>query len=85
METSARAITLAAVLLCTAVGGFLASDVLVLKQIGIGIGLTIVLDATVMRCVVVPAYMGIFPAWVTWYAPSPVKRLVRVFGLKESG
>ena len=83
IATSSRAVTMAAVLLCTAVGGFLSSEVLVLKQIGIGIGLTIVLDATIMRCVLVPAYLGIMPAWMNWWAPEPIKRMVAVLGLKH--
>ena len=83
VQTSARAITIAAVLLCTAVGGFLSSEVLVLKQIGIGIGLTIVMDATIMRCVLVPAYIAILPDWMNWWAPEPVKRVVAFLDFKE--
>ena len=83
VQTSARTITIAAVLLCTAVGGFLGSDVLVLKQIGIGIGLTIVMDATLMRCVLVPSYMALLPQEWNWWAPPFVKRAVAIFGLQE--
>jgi RND superfamily putative drug exporter len=83
VQTSARAITIAAVLLCTAVGGFLSSEVLVLKQIGIGIGLTIVMDATIMRCVLVPAYIAVLPDWMNWWAPVPVKRVVAFLDFKE--
>jgi uncharacterized membrane protein YdfJ with MMPL/SSD domain len=41
------------------VGGFLAAKVLLLKQIGVGIGLTIFLDATLIRIILVPAFMAI--------------------------
>ena len=83
IETSAKSVTMAAVLLCTAVGGFLASEILLLKQIGIGIGLTIVIDATFVRCIFVPAAMAAMGADVNWWAPAPVKRLVEYVGLQE--
>ena len=84
IQTSARTVTVAAVLLVVAVGGFLASNVLVLKQIGIGIGLTIVMDATLMRCILVPAYMGLFPPYWNWWAPAPIKKIVDILNLKEN-
>ena len=83
METSARSVTMAALLLCTAVGGFLASEILLLKQIGVGIGLSIVLDATFDRCILVPAAMAVMGGDLNWWAPESVKRVTEYVGLKE--
>jgi RND superfamily putative drug exporter len=74
---------MAALLLCTAVGGFLASEILLLKQIGVGIGLTIVIDATFVRCILVPAAMGVLGGDLNWWAPKPIKDLVEFVGLRE--
>ena len=83
IETSARSVTMAALLLCTAVGGFLAAEILLLKQIGVGIGLTIVLDATVVRCVFVPSVLALMGGKASWYAPKPVTQFVEWCGLLE--
>lgn len=45
--------------------GFLASGVLVLKMIGMGIGLSIVMDATVIRCVLLPSIMAVMGSYVS--------------------
>ena len=82
IQSSASSITLAAILLCSAVGSFLAADVLLLKQIGMGIGLTVMLDATLVRVILVPAVMSLLGDW-NWYAPGPVKRLVAYLDIKE--
>ena len=82
IQTSARAVTMAAMLLCTAVGGFLASELLLLKQIGVGIGLTVLIDATVVRCIFVPAVMALLGD-LNWWAPKPVKDFVSYIGMQE--
>lgn len=74
---------MAALLLCTAVGGFLAAEILLLKQIGVGIGLTIVIDATVVRCVFVPSVLAVMGGDANWWAPKPVKEFVEWCGLLE--
>jgi RND superfamily putative drug exporter len=82
IEESARAITLAALLLCVVLGAFLASKIIILKEIGMGIGLTILLDATIIRCILVPAMMALFGEY-TWWAPKPVQDAVTRLGLME--
>ena len=82
IETGARSVTMAAILMCTAVGGFLASEVLLLKQIGVGIGLTILIDATLVRCIFVPAVMAVLGDFA-WWAPVPVKQFVEYVNLRE--
>jgi RND superfamily putative drug exporter len=82
ISTSGSTVTLAAASLCTAIGGFIASDILVLKQIGMGIGLTIILDATLVRCVIVPALMAVMGDW-NWWAPSPLRAVVKYFDIQH--
>lgn len=82
VSSSARTVSIAALLVCIAIGGLLFSDVIVLKMIGIGIGLTVVLDATIIRCVLIPAVMSIMGTY-TWYAPQSVKKVVEYFGIQE--
>ena len=82
VSSSAKSVSMAAILLCTAIGGFLVSDLIVLKMIGMGIGLTIVLDATVIRCIFLPALLGVLGKY-TWWAPKFVKDAVSYVGLQE--
>lgn len=82
IEESARAITLAALLLCIVLGSFLASQIIALKEIGMGIGLTILIDATVIRCILVPSMMAILGDY-TWWAPKVVQDCVTWAGLME--
>lgn len=82
IEESARAITLAALLLCIVLGSFLASQIIPLKEIGMGIALTILIDATVIRCILVPAMMAILGQY-TWWAPKIVQDFVKIAGLME--
>lgn len=82
IQSSTRSITLAAVLLCATVGSFLAAEVLLLKQIGMGIGLTIFIDATIVRAILVPAAMALMGDY-NWYAPEPIKRFVEYLDIKE--
>jgi uncharacterized membrane protein YdfJ with MMPL/SSD domain len=83
VSSSARSVTVAAILICTAVCGFLASSSIILKMIGMGIGLTIVMDATLIRCVFIPALMSILGP-VTWWAPERVKTIVAYVGIQEA-
>jgi uncharacterized membrane protein YdfJ with MMPL/SSD domain len=82
VSSSARSVTIAAILICTAIGGFLSSKSIILKMIGMGIGLTIVIDATVVRCILIPSAMVTLGDY-TWYAPAPIKKFVKYFGLEE--
>ena len=82
VSSSAKSVSMAAILLCTAIGGFLVSDLIVLKMIGMGIGLTVVLDATIIRCIFLPALLGVLGKY-TWWAPKFVKDAVSYVGLQE--
>lgn len=82
ISSSARSVTIAAILICIAVGGFIKSSILLLQMIGLGVALTILIDATLIRCVLIPATMSIMGSY-NWYAPKRVKEVIDRLGLKD--
>lgn len=78
ISSSARSVSVAAILVVCAIGGFIVSSVMILQLIGMGIGLTILLDATVVRLILIPSMMSIVGDWA-WWAPAPVKKLASYF------
>jgi uncharacterized membrane protein YdfJ with MMPL/SSD domain len=66
--------------LCVAFGAFITSSLPFLKEIGVGIALAVAIDATIVRCVLVPALMKLLGEW-NWWAPGPLRRgHERIFG-----
>src|SRR2546425_312780 len=53
--------------------GFALADLVVIKAIGIGMGIAVVVDATVVRMLLVPATMRLLGRW-NWWAPEPLAR-----------
>lgn len=73
LQRSARIITAAALLLATVFGIFVISGVTSIKMMGFGVAFAILLDATVIRGLLVPALMRLFGNW-NWWAPRSLKR-----------
>jgi len=73
LQRSARIITAAALLLATVFGIFVISGVTSIKMMGFGVAFAILLDATVIRGLLVPALMRLFGKW-NWWAPKSLKR-----------
>jgi RND superfamily putative drug exporter len=73
LQRSARIITAAALLLATVFGIFIISGVTSIKMMGFGVAFAILLDATVIRGLLVPALMRLFGEW-NWWAPKALKR-----------
>lgn len=73
LQRSARIITAAALLLATVFGIFVISGVTSIKMMGFGVAFAILLDATVIRGLLVPALMRLFGEW-NWWAPKALKR-----------
>jgi RND superfamily putative drug exporter len=73
LQHTGRLITGAAAIMATVFFAFAAADVVVIKAIGIGMGIAVVLDATVVRALLVPATMRLLGRW-NWWAPGPVVR-----------
>ncbi|MFZ0089237.1 MAG: MMPL family transporter [Solirubrobacteraceae bacterium] len=73
--TSARVITAAATIMVFVFGGFVLNGDPTVKQFGIGLAVAVLLDATIVRCLLVPALM-IKMGRVNWYLPGWVDRLL---------
>ncbi|GAA3432592.1 MMPL family transporter [Kutzneria kofuensis] len=84
MSHSARVISAAAAVLCVSFLGLLTSRVSFIQYMGLGAGLAVLLDAYLVRPILVPAFIGLTGRW-TWWAPAPLRALHQRYGLSESG
>jgi uncharacterized membrane protein YdfJ with MMPL/SSD domain len=75
-------VTAAAVLLAVAIGAFVTSEVLFIKQIGIGAALGVLIDALIVRALLVPSLMALLGRW-NWWSPQPLRRLHERIGIRE--
>ena len=73
LQRSARIITAAAVLLAVVFGAFITSGVTSIKSMGFGVALAVILDATIVRALLVPALMRLFGER-NWWAPQWMQR-----------
>jgi putative drug exporter of the RND superfamily len=77
-----RVITAAALAIAVVFLAFAVSTVFFIKQISIGMAVGVLLDATVVRALLVPSLMRLFGEW-NWWAPAPLRRLQVRLGLSE--
>jgi uncharacterized membrane protein YdfJ with MMPL/SSD domain len=75
LEHTGRIITAAAIIMIAAFSGFLAGSFVGLQEFGLGLAVAILLDATVVRAILVPATMKLLGQW-NWYLPERVKRVL---------
>lgn len=73
LQRSARIITAAAVLLAVVFAAFITSGVTSIKSMGFGVALAVILDATIVRGLLVPALMRLFGER-NWWAPKAIQR-----------
>jgi RND superfamily putative drug exporter len=73
LQRSARIITAAAVLLAVVFAAFITSGVTSIKSMGFGVALAVILDATIVRALLVPALMRLFGER-NWWAPKRLQR-----------
>jgi len=83
LERSGRVVTSAALLFAVAVGAFATSRIVFIKELGIGTALAVLLDASVVRALLVPSLMELLGS-ANWWAPRPLRRLYERIGLRES-
>lgn len=81
---SARVISAAATVLCVSFFGLLTSGVSFIQFMGLGAGTAVLLDAFLVRPVLLPAFMALAGRWA-WWAPAPLRALHRRYGLSETG
>ncbi|WP_330296469.1 MMPL family transporter [Streptomyces sp. NBC_00503] len=77
-------ITAAAVILAVVMVAIGSSRVTNTKMLGLGIALAVLMDAMIVRSLLVPAVMKL-TGKATWWAPAPLRRLHERFGLSEGG
>jgi len=77
LEHTGRIITAAAIIMIAAFAGFLAGSFVGLQEFGLGLAAAILLDATIVRAILVPATMKLLGAW-NWYLPERVRRALRL-------
>jgi RND superfamily putative drug exporter len=78
-----RVITAAAVAIAIVFFAFSVSSVFFVKQIAIGMAVGVLIDATIVRALLVPSLMRLFGEW-NWWAPAPLRRVQRRFGFSEA-
>jgi putative drug exporter of the RND superfamily len=83
LQRSGRIITSAALIVVLVFSGFVAGQLLLIKQIGVALAVAVAVDATLVRMLLVPATMTLLGEW-NWWAPGPLRRLHDRFGVSEA-
>jgi RND superfamily putative drug exporter len=84
LQRTGRIITSAALLIVVVFSGFVVGRLLVIKETGVALATAVLVDATVVRILLVPAAMTLLGEW-NWWAPRPLRRLHERLGLTDSG
>lgn len=82
LQRTGRIITSAALLIVIVFAGFIAGDILIIKEMGLALVAAVTIDATLVRMLLVPATMTLLGRW-NWWAPAPLRRLHERFGITE--
>jgi uncharacterized membrane protein YdfJ with MMPL/SSD domain len=83
VQKTGRIITSAALLLAVVIGGFSTSGIVFMKMIGVGMLVALLVDATIVRALLVPATMKLLGRW-NWWAPGPLRRFWERYGIREA-
>ncbi len=84
LERTGRIVTAAALLFSIAIGAFVTSEIIFIKELGLGTALAVLIDASIVRALLVPSLMELLGKW-NWWAPRPLRRLHQRIGLSEAG
>ena len=82
LQHSGRIITSAALIIIVVFAGFATGDLMIIKQLGVALAFAVLLDATLVRCLLVPAFMT-WQRRIMWWAPRWMSRLYARFGLSD--
>ncbi|NUS73737.1 MAG: MMPL family transporter [Corynebacteriales bacterium] len=82
LQRSGKIITAAALLMMIVFAGFIAGKLFEVESAGVGLLVAVLVDATLVRCVLLPATMTLL-GHRNWWAPAPLKRLHAKFGISE--
>jgi uncharacterized membrane protein YdfJ with MMPL/SSD domain len=82
LERTGRIVTAAALLFAVAMGAFATSQIIFIKENGVGTALAVLIDASIVRALLVPSLMELLGKW-NWWAPAPLRRLHERWGISE--
>jgi RND superfamily putative drug exporter len=82
LQRTGGLVTAASLLLAVAIGAFATSQIVFLKEIGLGTAAGVLLDAFIVRTFLVPSLMGLLGRW-NWWAPAPLLRLHKRLAVSE--
>jgi RND superfamily putative drug exporter len=74
LRSTSRLITGAALIMVAVFSGFALGDLVPMQQLGFGLAVAVLVDATIVRCVLVPASMKLLGKW-NWYLPNVLRGL----------
>jgi RND superfamily putative drug exporter len=77
VRSTGRLITGAALIMVAVFGGFAAGDLVMFQEMGFGAGVAVLIDATIVRSILVPASMRLLGDW-NWYLPGWLEWLPRL-------
>jgi RND superfamily putative drug exporter len=83
LERTGRIVTAAALLFAVAMGAFATSEIIFIKENGVGTALAVLIDASIIRALLVPSLMELLGKW-NWWAPAPLRRLHERWGVSET-
>jgi RND superfamily putative drug exporter len=83
LAKTGRVVTAAALLMSISFAALIAAQVAFMRMFGLGLTLAVLADATLVRMVLVPAFMHVLGRW-NWWAPKPLARLHERIGISES-
>jgi RND superfamily putative drug exporter len=83
VQRTGSIITSAALLFIVVIGAFATSGITFIKMVGVGMAVAILMDATIIRGLLVPAMMRLMGR-ANWWAPAPLARLYGRYGIRET-
>ena len=83
LARTGRVVTAAALVMSISFAALIAAQVSFMRMFGVGLTLAVLVDATLVRMVLVPAFMHVLGRW-NWWAPRPLRRLHDRVGISES-
>jgi RND superfamily putative drug exporter len=83
LQRTGRIVTFAALLFVIAIGAFVTSQIVFIRELGFGTAVAVLIDATIVRALLVPALMRLLGEW-NWWAPPALARLHRRIGLEPA-
>ena len=84
LARTGRVVTAAALVMSISFAALIAAEVAFMRMFGLGLTLAILADATLVRMLLVPAFMHVLGRW-NWWAPAPLVALHNRVGLSEGG